>query len=333
MLFRGARLLGATVVASGAISAVAMAAAGPPPPPKSTNGNPVQTVATGLATPTAFAFGAGKVFVTDAGDQEGNSGKLGGVFVISHGVATKLPGSPPIAFGTTWHKGTLYVSALNKILAWSGWNGTKFTKQKTLVAMSKKFPGFNGLAFGPDNRLYAGVDVGNNNDHGPAKAPYQYDILSFNSAGKDLKIFAKGMRQPWQLAFPTGSSSPFVSDLGQDAGAKNAPDFVLRVRKGDDYGFPKCNWTKPKACKKFAVPFKQFAPHTDVMGLGIAGKRLYMSEFGGGSAPQVVSLPISGGAVKPLLTGFVAPIVGLGTHNGWVYVGELTGQAFRVKVS
>jgi hypothetical protein len=37
-------------------------------------------------------------------------------------------------------------------------------------------------------------------------------------------------------------------------------------------------------------------------------------------------------ALKPLLTGFVAPVVGLGLHHGYVYVGELTGQVFRVWV-
>ena len=66
------------------------------------------------------------------------------------------------------------------------------------------------------------------------------------------------------------SSSPFVSDLGQDSGAKNPPDFLLRVRRGQAYGFPQCNWTKAKACKGFA-------------------------------------------------------------HRGWLHVGELTGQVFRIK--
>ena len=73
----------------------------------------------------------------------------------------------------------------------------------------------------------------NNNDHGPATlSPHLYDILSFNANGKGLKVFASGIRQPWQMAFPKGSSSPFVSDLGQDSGAKNPPDFILRVHEG-----------------------------------------------------------------------------------------------------
>ena len=84
----------------------------------------------------------------------------------------KLPGSPAFSFGVTWHKGTLYVSAINKILAWSGWNGTAFTHQKTIYTQaSKKFTGFNGLGFGANGRLYIGVDWVNGNDHGPATGP------------------------------------------------------------------------------------------------------------------------------------------------------------------
>ncbi len=182
-----------------------------------------------------------------------------------------------------------------------------------------------------------GVDVGliNNNDHGPAsKSPYLYDILSITPNGHDLKVYASGIRQPWQFAFAPGSSTPLVSDLGQDSGAKNPPDFLLNVKPGDNYGFPRCNWTSTKACKGYAKPFKMFKPHTDIMGLAIVGKTLYMSSFLGttGKAGEVFQMPVKGGAYKPLVSGFVAPVVGLGVSNGWLYIGELTGQVYRVKV-
>jgi len=319
------------------VFAAGAGAAGGPPPPSSTNGHAVQTVAAGLGTPTSFAFGAGNVFEGDGGAQPTATTPAvpGGVYLLKHGQATRLPGSPQFVGGLAWRKGTLYVSALNTLLAWSGWNGSTFAKQKVLYKGPKKFTGFNGLGFGADGRLYVGVSLGNTGDHGPPTTPYGYDMLSFNAKGKDLKIVARGIRQPWQMAFPKGSSAPFVSDLSQDKGAKNPPDFVLRVHQGDNFGFPKCNWTKPKACTGFAKPFRLFPPHTDVFGVGIIGKRLYLSE-GGFAAPahpaRVVSMPLKGGKAKILLKGFVAPIVGLGVHGKWVYVGELTGQVFRVKV-
>jgi glucose/arabinose dehydrogenase len=126
----------------------------------------------------------------------------------------------------------------------SGWNGSKFAKQKAIDTAPAKFNGFNGIAFGPDGRLYVGVDVGltDGNDYGPTTtSPYRYDILSISPTGTGLKVFVTGIRQPWQFAFPEGSDFPLVSALGQDKGAKNPPDFVVKVHPGDDYGFPKCN--------------------------------------------------------------------------------------------
>jgi glucose/arabinose dehydrogenase len=329
----------ATAAVTAALGGAAQAAG--PPPPTAANGAPVVQVASGLGTPTSFAFGGGVVFEGDGGNNQSGPPN-GGVFVLRNGTATKLAGSPAFVAGLAWRHGTLYISGENfvsqtqiksQLLAWSGWNGSTFTKHRVLYTAPKRFQGFNGIAFGPDGRLYAGVDVGftNNNDHGRrSTSPFLYDILSFKANGKDLRVFARGIRQPWQMTFVGRNPNPFVSDLGQDSPPNlNPPDFVLRVRRGQDYGFPRCTWVKPSACRGFAKPFRFFAPHTDVMGLAIVGKRLYMSEFG---KQQVVSMPLGGGPVKPLVTGFAAPIVGLGADAGYIYIGEVTGQIFRVKV-
>jgi hypothetical protein len=208
-----------------------------------------------------------------------------------------------------------------------------------IFTASKKFDGFNGLGFGANGRLLVGVDVGltDGNDHGPAStSPHVYQILSFSPSGKQHRVFARGMRQPWQFAFPAGSSSPFVTDLGQDKGATNPPDFILRVKAGENYGFPKCNHTKAKTCRGFAKPFRSFAPHTDLMGIGLHRSRLYVTSFlgrkGKGPGGEVLSMSRTGGPLKPLIKGFVAPTVGLGIHGDYLYVGELTGQVFRLKL-
>jgi glucose/arabinose dehydrogenase len=333
--------VGALVAA--VFATVAQAAAGPPSP-TSANGNPVQLVAGGLKTPTAFAFGGGSVFEADGGNSSGSAPPNGGIYVLKGGTATALPNAPQFVAGLAWHDSALYISggyltasgANFQILKWSGWNGTSFAHRKAVWTAPNGTQGLNGIAFGPDGRLYVGADAGllNSNDHGPAKTPDVYDILSMKPNGHGVKIYAKGIRQPWQFVFPKGSSTPLVSDLGQDSGAKNPPDFVLNVSQGDNYGFPKCNWTSKKACKGFTKPFKMFKPHTDIMGLAALGKTLYMSSFTGltGKAGEVLTMPVKGGAYKVLVSGFVAPVVGLGLNGHWLYIGELTGQVFRVKV-
>jgi glucose/arabinose dehydrogenase len=342
---RNAALIAATVVSTGVMAAAAGAAGGPPPP-IATNGSAVQLVAAGLGTPTSFAFGDGVVFEGDGGNSKSGPPN-GGVFVLQGGKATKVPGSPQFVAGLAWHDGALYVSggsvtgpksAKWQLSKWSGWNGTRFASQTAIYTAPAKFGGFNGIAFGPDGRLYVGADVGltDNNDHGPATiSPYVYDVLSILPSGKDLKVFASGIRQPWQLVFPTGWSVPLVSDLGQDKGAANPADFILKVHPGDDFGFPKCIGTASSACTGFATPYMRFAPHDDIMGLGIIGSQLYMTSFTGlngkGPGGEVLAKPVTGGKITPLVTGFVAPVVGLGVNDGWVYIGELTGQVFRVK--
>ena len=340
---RTAALIAATAaITTTGVVASATAATGPPAPVGAKGVN-VKLFAGGLATPTSFAFGGGNVFEGDGG-HESSQVPDGGVFLLKGGTATKLDGSPNFVGGLVWHKGTLYVSGASagasgiqfQLQAWSGWTGTKFTKQKVIYTAPKGFDGFNGLAFGPDGRLYVGVDVGltSGNDHGPAskKTPYLYDILSLKPNGKGLKVFATGIRQPWQFAFEKGSSDPFVSDLGQDSGAKNPPDFLLKVHQGDNYGFPQCNQTNAKKCKGFTKPFKTFAPHTDIMGLAIIGKTLYMTSFlgNGGKSGEVLSMPLKGGPAKVVAKGLVAPFVGLGTTGGSLYVGELTGLVYKV---
>ncbi len=344
MRVRTAALAAASVITAGAVASVA-SAAGPPPPPKGVGGAKVQLVASGLHTPTSFAFGAGTLFEGDGGAETAKPPN-GGVFAIKNGTGTLISGSPQFVAGLAWHKGALYVSggtvtgptsARWQLLKWSGWNGTTFTNRRVVYTAPKGFQGFNGIAFGPDGRLYVGVDVGllEWQRPRPAKTPFVYDILSIKPNGKGLKVFATGIRQPWQLAFPKGSSSPFVSDLGQDKGAKNPPDFVLRVHQGDNYGFPGCNQIVPSKCAGLTKPFQQFGPHTDIMGMAIIGKRLYMTSFlgatGKGPGGEVLSMPLSGGTAKPVVKGFVAPTVGLGVNGKSLYVGEVgTGLVFKV---
>jgi len=347
MIFRAMTLAAVAGLTFGTSAIAADASAGPPPPPTSTNGHKVQLVASGLKTPTSFAFGGGSVFEGDGGNAPDSAPPNGGVNVLKNGAGVPIPGSPQFVAGLAWHKNALYVSGASLTATgasfvlekWTGWNGSTFKTQKTIYTAPKKFDGFNGIAFGANGRLYVGVDVGltDGNDHGPAStSPHVYEVLSFTANGKHLKVVARGMRQPWQMAFAPGSNSPYVTDLGQDKGSKNPPDFVLHVKAGQNYGFPKCNQVKAKPCKGFAKPFRTFKPHTDLMGIALKGSNLYLTSFAGvkgkGPGGEVFSLSLKGGKLKPLIKGFVAPTVGLGLNGKYVYVGELTGQVFRVKV-
>jgi hypothetical protein len=72
------------------------------------------------------------------------------------------------------------------------------------------------------------------------------------------------------------------------------------------------------------------------MGIAVQAGTLYLTSFAGpkgkGPGGEVFTLRLNSSVLKPLVKGFVAPVVGLGLHHGYVYVGELTGQVFRVRV-
>ena len=341
----------ATCATVAATMGVAANAATGPPQPKGYGGAKATLFATGLKNPTSFAWGDGAMFAGDAG----NSSTLppnGGVDIIKNGTSTTVPNGPLFVGGMAWHKGALYLSdaylvgktPVFKIEKWTGFTGSTFTTRTTLYKAPAGFQGFNGIAFSGSGRLLVGVNAGllNGNDHGPAStSPFLYDILSMNANGKDVKVFASGIRQPWQMAFVPGSRTPFVSDLGQDGPPSvlklGPPDFVLRVKKGQNYGFPTCNHTSAGSCKGFAKPFRKFSPHTDIMGLAVMGHTLYMGSFLGKGAKDggaLYKMSIHGGAPLPVITGFPAATDALAQHGGALYVGgetkAKTGVVYKV---
>ncbi|MDO8184498.1 hypothetical protein Q5424_08970 [Conexibacter sp. JD483] len=307
---------------------------GPPPPPKAANGAKVTTLAQGVPTPTAFAFAGTTTFVSGAGAEDGSA--PGGLYTVAKGRATRVAGAPKAIYGLAWDGRTLFASSGPRLVAASGWNGRRFSSGfRAIWTGPRGFSNLNGIALGPDARLYAGVTMGRNGDHAKVDAPFAQSIISLTKRGEDVTTYASGLRQPWQLTFAPGSDTPLATALGQEnLGRTQPPDYVIAPRDGDDYGFPSCNWSKPAACAGFARPLALLPAHSSPMGIGVIGQRIYLALFTGtGRGPSVVSIPLAGGSAKPkpLLVGFAAPVVALGTHAGQVYAGDVTGAIYRVK--
>jgi glucose/arabinose dehydrogenase len=321
------------LVAVFASVSAADAAKGPPPSPKAVNGHAVTVVARGVPTPTTFAFGAGRIFVAGFGDEQ-HPKVTGGVYVLKGGKPVKIPGSPAHVFGLAYSGGTLYVSGGARgggIYAWSGWNGTRFAKSRVVVAPRKGFTSFNGIAMGPDGKLYAGVSLGDKktDDYSKGSTLYANDVVSVDPDSGTVSVVARGLRQPWQPVFVPGHDGPLIADLGQENLGKKRPiDRVVEAGQGANFGFPLCP-AKPATCSGYDKPLAVFPAHSSPMGLGALGGKLYVALFGGtGKGPEVVSMPLSGGKYAPALVGFVAPVVALAAHGGKVYAGDLTGSIY-----
>jgi glucose/arabinose dehydrogenase len=98
----------------------------------------------------------------------------------------------------------------------------------------------NGIAIGPDRRLY--IAVGATSDHGPLTEPLEASILRMELDGSNLEVFATGLRNPYDLTFaPNGDL--FAVDNSPDQLSKALlylpPEELNHIRQGYDYGFPR----------------------------------------------------------------------------------------------
>ena len=333
MLRRRIAVTAALAVAGAlAAGAPALAQQGPPPLPTAANGATVERVASGVPTPTAFAFAGETVFAGSGPVEEGDAPT--GLFTLANGEATKVPGTPRFVFGLAWSNDRLYVSAGDRIIAYRGWNGTRFAGSRVIRRANSQLKSFNGVAFGPDGLLYTGVGLDPRYD-GSRRDPARYarTVVSMRPSGRGLKIVARGLRQPFQMTFPQGATSPYVTELAQETPRRRVPlDQIVVARQGDNFGFPTCVRFRPSDCASHDEPLVTLPRHSSPMGIGSVGQTLYVALFGGLEArkPAVVSIPVAGGEPTPFLTGFVAPIVGLGVNGNQLYVGDLTGSIYRV---
>ena len=244
----------------------------------------------------------------------------GGVYVLRDHRARRLDGSPVRVTGLAWHDNALYVSGDETLERWSDFNGSQFQTRRTIYTAPGTFQGFNGLAFGPDGRLYVGAGVGND-DNGPT-----IDILR---AGDPLvrcrRAVTSVSSQPghspavaewrFQRARPPHTcptkvrttSSAYPEPSGHASARPRRPELRL----------PQLRLVHvPSACANFAHPFKLLAPHTDPMGVAMLGKRVYFNEYGGREGAKVVWIPQSGGTIPQGRGGFRRPdTVGLGQHQ------------------
>lgn len=96
------------------------------------------------------------------------------------------------------------------------------------------------LDFGPDGRLY--VSIGSSCNVCEEENPFRATIISMNALGKDVKIFATGLRNSvgfdWKKS-GFGIGSLFATENSRDLLGDDTPHDELNiVREGLDYGWP-----------------------------------------------------------------------------------------------
>jgi hypothetical protein len=133
------------------------------------------------------------------------------------------------------------------------------------------------LKFGPDGLLYIGqgsaTDNGTPDPGHPPEGPLNGTFLRINvdATSPQPEVFARGLRNPFGMAFDPVSGALFCTDVGAGelcqincTGFDPAPnEKILWVFQGGNYGFPNC-WIPSgsnSACAGVTGPIAQFIPH------------------------------------------------------------------------
>ena len=213
----------------------------------------------------------------------------------------------------------------------------------------------NGIAIGPDGLLY--LTLGGLSDHGPDDHPLAGAVLTANLDGTDLKVYASGLRNPYDLAF-RADGSIVATDNGPDYQDQrlswNPPDELNIIRKSGNYGYPDF-FGFPPAWSDTLGPVAVFPSHsvptgvTEYQGEEFPAEyhgKVFLSLFGplvnprfeGFVSPKVVIVTFkdepggeSSGIVEDFATGFVAPIDVAVDSHGRLYVADYGGhQVYRI---
>ncbi len=176
--------------------------------------------------------------------------------------------------------GELYVSSRGRVDALRDVTGDGVAQEKRsivsgLVDIDISHSN-NGIAFGPDGALYITDGAPRLQDLEPngdtflyqekPLAPYAGTILRANPDGKDLKVFARGFRNPFDLAFDADGKL-YATDNGEDTLPGDVQGDELNwIEQGADYGYPKILGTPPPGSDT-RTPLINFPAHSSPDGI------------------------------------------------------------------
>ena len=238
----------------------------------------VSVYARGLAAPTAMAFGPDeRLYVTETGGKVVAIGTSGRPVAFAAGFQTPL--------GLAWRGETLYVSRAGGFdsvrLA-----GERATGRRTVVSrLPFKLHQQDNVVVGADGRLYLGsgstCDVCRERDRRSAA------ILSVRPDGRDLRVVASGLRNPFGLAIQPSTGRLYASVNGQDKLGQGEPaEMVVAVRPGRFFGWPVC-WPSFRllrlvgSCAGATPPVAYLEPHSSADGMAFYSSDSFPSAYRG----------------------------------------------------
>jgi glucose/arabinose dehydrogenase len=296
-------------------------------------------IAEGLNSPTQVATGPnGELYVSERfgsvrqlRDADGN-----GVFEVNETLASGLGVTTGLMVAPD---GSIYASHTGTV--------SRFTPQGARADIITGLPNGrhqnNGLAIGPDGKLY--LTNGSTCDDCTESDERSAAILQANLDGSGLRVYARGLRNPYDITFDA-SGRLWSTDNGSDTPCATVDELNLIV-DGGDYGWP----YGAQGCDEFndgRPPVGDLGLHTASTGIDSYDGTQFPAEYRGnlfamlwGSLafgdptypPSLLRLVVSGSSanLEQFGRGFSQPIDVLMDRDGTLLVLDFgAGRLYRI---
>lgn len=307
-----------------------------------------EVFASGIPQTTSLAFGTqGELYVATL---EGKVLLLredpAGGPPLAQVYASGLQGLLGIALGDS----ELFASSLGRVTILRDRNGDGVADeaQEIISGLPNGRHQNNGLAFGPDGKLY--LTLGSTCDVCQERDPRSATILRANPDGSSLEIYARGLRNAYDLAFhPNGDL--FATDNGRDDLGFAVPEELNLILPGGHYGWPDC-WGMGKGsnCEGTLPPVVELEPRSSADGMAFySGSQfpteyhddLFIAMYGahtGETGRKVVRVKLTRegnsyrGSVSDFATGFDRPLALAVGPQGDLFVADFgRGRIYRIR--
>lgn len=208
-------------------------------------------------------------------------GKADRVIVIAEGL-----NSPN---GVAFHKGSLYVAEINRILRFDKieWN---LRTQPVPEVVSTDFPadehhGWKFIRIGPDEKLYVPIGA-------PCNVCLEYGyaaITRLNLDGSVHEIYAEGVRNTVGFDWHPTTKELWFTDSGRDQLGDDKPaDELNRAPKsGMHFGFPYCHggdvldpeYGLGHQCREYTAPVQKLGAHVAALGMRFYTGNMFPPEY------------------------------------------------------
>lgn len=298
-----------------------------------------------MDNPTSITFGPeGELYIADIDGNLWIARDDNNDYVVDS--ITEWASGFNLLVGVAWFEDELYTASSGKIEALRDTDGDDVADQRRLIV--DELPSLllrphsnNGIVFGPDNRLYFGVGSTTNGEFETQELAAT--VLSVNPDGSDLRVFARGFGNTFDVAFNQdgelfgGDNSPMGGD-----GAE-LPDEFNHIVEGQHYGYPYFYGDQPENGGTRA-PLTSFPAHSAPTGLTFYSGDQYPPEYrdnafvtlwNNGQIERVEVAQTAGGAYLSRTTtfgsGFLYPIDAVTGPDGNLYIADFgTSAIYRI---